>query len=254
MKMADGRSFSQQFISDTLNFIINEEAVKRMGIVDPVGKIIYYNEKQGQIIGVVKDFNIHHLSRAIDPVILSIEPEFFSEVVVRIKPDNNDNTIKEIEKVWNDYYTGEPFEYQFLDEELNNVYRPEQQMGIIFSLFSLLAIFISCLGLFGMASFMAEQRTKEIGIRKTYGSSVLNVFMLMNGRFLKWILLSNLIAWPLAWYSMHEWLKNYEYRTTISWWIFPAAAAASVIIAFITVTYQSLRAAGINPSETLHHE
>ena len=254
MKMADGRSFSQQFISDTLNFIINEEAVKRMGIVDPVGKIIYYNEKQGQIIGVVKDFNIHHLSRAIDPVILSIEPEFFSEVVVRIKPGNNDNTIKEIEKVWNDYYTGEPFEYQFLDEELNNVYRPEQQMGIIFSLFSLLAIFISCLGLFGMASFMAEQRTKEIGIRKTYGSSVLNVFMLMNGRFLKWILLSNLIAWPLAWYSMHEWLKNYEYRTTISWWIFPAAAAASVIIAFITVTYQSLRAAGINPSETLHHE
>jgi ABC-type antimicrobial peptide transport system permease subunit len=254
MKMADGRSFSQQFISDTLNFIINEEAVKRMGIVDPVGKIIYYNEKQGQIIGVVKDFNIHHLSRAIDPVILSIEPEFFSEVVVRIKPGNNDNTIKEIEKVWNDYYTGEPFEYQFLDEELNNVYRPEQQMGIIFSLFSLLAIFISCLGLFGMASFMAEQRTKEIGIRKTYGSSVLNVFMLMNGRFLKWILLSNLIAWPLAWYSMHEWLKNYEYRTTISWWIFPLAAAASVIIAFITVTYQSLRAAGINPSETLHHE
>jgi putative ABC transport system permease protein len=254
MKMAEGRSFSSQYATDTLNFIINEEAVKRMGITDPVSKIIYYNQNQGQIIGVVKDFNIHHLSRAIDPVILSIDPNFFNEVVVRMKPDDQDNTIKEIQKVWNDYYTGEPFEYQFLDEELNKMYRPEQQMGIIFNLFSLLAIIISCLGLFGMASFMAEQRTKEIGIRKTYGSSVLNIFVLMNGKFIKWILLSNLIAWPLAWFSMHRWLENYAYRTTISWWIFLAAAAVSIIIAFITVTYQSLSAAGTNPAETLHYE
>jgi putative ABC transport system permease protein len=254
MKMAEGRSFSSQYATDTLNFVINEEAVKRMGITDPVGKTIYYNKNQGQIIGVVKDFNIHHLSRAIDPVILSIDPDFFNEVVVRIKPEDQDNTIKEIQKVWNDYYTGEPFDYQFLDEELNKMYRPEQQMGTIFNLFSLLAIIISCLGLFGMASFMAEQRTKEIGIRKTYGSSVLNIFMIMNGRFIKWILLSNLIAWPLAWFSMHRWLQNYAFRTTISWWIFPAAAAASIIIAFITVTYQSLSAAGTNPAETLHYE
>ena len=254
MEMAEGRSFSSQYATDTLNFVINEESVKRMGIDDPVGKILYYNKDQGQIIGVVKDFNIHHLSRAIDPVIMSIDPDFFGEVVIRIKPVDQDNTIKEIQKVWNEYYTGEPFEYQFLDEELNKMYRPEQQMGIIFNLFSLLAILISCLGLFGMASFMAEQRTKEIGIRKTYGSSLLNIFILMNGRFIKWILLANLIAWPLAWFSMYKWLENYAYRTNISWWIFPAAAAASIIIAFITVTYQSLSAAATNPAETLHYE
>jgi ABC-type antimicrobial peptide transport system permease subunit len=254
MKMAEGRSFSSQYASDTVNFLINEESAKRMGITDPIGRILYYNKNQGQIVGVVKNFNIHHLSRAIDPVIMSIDPKYFGEVIIRIKPGDQDNTIKEIEKVWNDYYAGEPFEYQFLDEELNKMYRPEQQMGIIFNLFSLLAILISCLGLFGMASFMAEQRTKEIGIRKTYGSSVLNIFMLMNGRFIKWILLSNLIAWPLAWFSMHKWLENYAYRTTISWWIFPAAAIASIIIAFITVTYQSLSAAGTNPAETVRYE
>lgn len=254
MQMAMGRSFSSQYSTDTINYVINEEAARRMGMDDPVGKILYEGDRQGQIIGVVKDFNIHHLSRAIDPVIIALDPDFFGEVVIRIKPDNKDNTIRDIEKVWNDYYTGEPFEYMFLDEELEKMYRPEQQMGIIISVFSLLAIFISCLGLFGMASFMAEQRTKEIGIRKTYGSSVLNIFMLMNGRFMQWILLANLIAWPIAWFAMHKWLENYAYRTTISWWIFLSAAAASIIIAFITVTYQSLKAANTNPSETIRYE
>jgi putative ABC transport system permease protein len=225
-----------------------------MGITGPIGKILYYGNSQGQIIGVVKNFNFHHLSRAIDPVILSLDPDYFTEVVIRISPDNHDNTIKEIEKIWNNYYTGEPFDYQFLDEELDQMYRPEQRMGIVFNLFSLLAILISCMGLFGMASFMAEQRTKEIGIRKTYGSSLFNIFMLINGRFVKWILLANLIAWPVAWFSMNHWLENYAYRTSISWWIFPIAAAISIIIGFVTVTYQSLRTAATNPAETLHYE
>lgn len=254
MQMSQGRAFLHQFATDTSNFLINEEAVKKMGITDPVGKIIYYNETQGQIVGVVKDFNIHHLSRAIDPVILSVNPDYFNEVVIRIQPDDMDNTIREIEKVWNDYYPGEPFEYRFLDEELNNMYRPEQQMGTIFNLFSILAIIISCLGLFGMALYMAEQSTKEIGIRKTYGSSAFNIFMLMNGQFIKWILFSNLIAWPLAWFGMHKWLENYAYKTNLSWWIFPAAAAVSLTIAFITVTFQSLKAARTNPADTLRYE
>jgi ABC-type antimicrobial peptide transport system permease subunit len=254
MEIVEGRSFSPQFATDTVNFIINEEAVRRMGITGPIGKILYYGNSQGQIIGVVKNFNFHHLSRAIDPVILSLDPDYFTEVVIRISPDNHDNTIKEIEKIWNNYYTGEPFDYQFLDEELDQMYRPEQRMGIVFNLFSLLAILISCMGLFGMASFMAEQRTKEIGIRKTYGSSLFNIFMLINGRFVKWILLANLIAWPVAWFSMNHWLENYAYRTSISWWIFPIAAAISIIIGFVTVTYQSLRTAATNPAETLHYE
>jgi ABC-type antimicrobial peptide transport system permease subunit len=254
MQISEGRSFMAGLASDTTNFIINQAAVKAMGINDPVGKMIYYNKNRGQIIGVVKDFNIHHLSRVIDPVILTVDPDYFSEVVIRIRPDNKDNTIREIEKIWKNYYPDEPFEYQFLDEELFSMYKPEEQMVTIFNLFSLLAIFISCLGLFGMASFMAEQRTKEIGIRKTYGSSVLNIFILMNKRFMIWILLSNLIAWPLAWFAMNRWLENYAYKTTIAWWIFPSAAAASFLIAFITVTYHSVSAALTNPSITLRHE
>jgi ABC-type antimicrobial peptide transport system permease subunit len=254
MEMAEGRTFSQQFSTDTVRYIINEEAARRMGINSPVGKILYYGDDQGQIIGVVKNFNFYHLSRAIDPVVLAIDPDYFTEVVIRIKPNDQNNTISEIEKIWDNYYSGEPFEYQFLDEELDQLYRPEQRMGTIFNLFSLLAILISCMGLFGMSSFMAEQRTKEIGIRKTYGSSLFNIFMLINGSFVKWILIANLIAWPLAWFSMNKWLESYAFRTSISWWIFLLAGAVSIIIGFITVTYQSLRAASTNPADTLHYE
>jgi putative ABC transport system permease protein len=187
-------------------------------------------------------------------LVLIPDPDYFTEVLIRIKPGDKDNTIQEIGKIWNNYYTGEPFDYRFLDEELDQMYRPEQRMGVLFNLFSLLAILISCLGLFGMASFMAEQRTKEIGIRKTHGSSIFNIFILFNGRFVKWILIANVIAWPVAWFAMNRWLENYAYKTTVSWWIFPIAAAVSVIIGFITVSYQSLRAAATNPAETLHYE
>ena len=254
MEITEGRSFSTQFATDTNNYLINEEAVRRMGIESPVGKILYYGDNQGQIIGIVKIFNFHHLSRAVDPLVLIPDPDYFTEVLIRIKPGDKDNTIQEIGKIWNNYYTGEPFDYRFLDEELDQMYRPEQRMGVLFNLFSLLAILISCLGLFGMASFMAEQRTKEIGIRKTHGSSIFNIFILFNGRFVKWILIANVIAWPVAWFAMNRWLENYAYKTTVSWWIFPIAAAVSVIIGFITVSYQSLRAAATNPAETLHYE
>ena len=254
MKMAEGRSFSQQLATDSANYIINEEAVRRMGINSPVGKILYYGESKGQIIGIVKNFNFHHLPRGVDPVVLEISPDHFNEVVVRIKPEDQDQTISEIENIWNNHYNGEPFEYQFLEQELDQLYRPEQRMGTIFNLFSLLAILISCMGLFGMASFMTEQRTKEIGIRKTYGSSMLNIFLLINGSFVRLILLANLIAWLVAWFAMHKWLENYAYRTAIPWWIFPFAAIISIVIGFITVTYQSLRAASTNPSDTIRYE
>jgi putative ABC transport system permease protein len=254
MKLVEGRSFSQEFATDSANYIINEEAVRVMGISAPVGKILQYREEQGQIIGIVKNFNFHHLSRAIDPVVLKISPAYFTEVVIRIKPEDHDMTIKAIENIWTNHYNGEPFEYQFLDEELDQMYRPEQRMGVIFNLFSLLAILISCMGLFGMASFMTEQRTKEIGIRKTYGSSLLNIFLLINGSFIRLILLANLIAWPVSWFAMHKWLENYAYRTSIPWWSFVLAAIISILIGFITVTYQSLRAASTNPSDTLHYE
>ncbi|MBA7566848.1 hypothetical protein ES708_08547 [subsurface metagenome] len=195
-----------------------------MGLKDPVGERLSVWGNEGTIIGVVKDFNFHRLIRAIDPLILFIVPDYFQEVVLRVSPLGLKKNLGEITKIWEKFYPGEPFEYRFLDDEFDQMYRSEQQMGTLFNYFVILAILISCLGLFGLASFMAEQRTKEIGIRKAHGSSVFNIFLLMNTSFVRWVLLANLIAWPVAGYAMHKWLRNYAYQTNLSWWIFSLPA------------------------------
>jgi putative ABC transport system permease protein len=225
-----------------------------MGIQDPIGKRLYQSNREGLIIGVVKDFNFHRLTRPIDPLILAIEPGRFEEIVIRINPANTEKIIDNIEKTWKAYYPGEPFEYQFLDEEFDRMYRAEERMGRIFNYFAVLAILISCMGLFGLASFIAELRTREIGIRKAHGSSVLNIFLLMNRPFVLWVLISNLIASPIAWYAMTRWLENYAYKTSISWWIFVVSILLSLIIAILTVTFQALRKANTNPAEILRYE
>lgn len=254
MEMVEGRSFSIAFPSDSMNYILNEEAVKRMGIPNPIGSQLSQPNREGLIIGIVRDFNFHHLSRPIDPLILAIEPVRWEEVIIRIDPGIPDNTLVDIEKTWKAYYPDEPFEYQFLDEEFDRMYRAEERMGKIFNYFAVLAIILSCLGLFGLASFITELRTKEIGIRKTHGSSVLNIFLLMNRPFVLWVLISNLIAFPAAWYAMNRWLQNYAFKTSISWWIFLLAALISLLIAILTVTFQSLRSAHTNPAKTLRYE
>ena len=254
MKMVEGRPFSVEFTTDSVNFIINEEAVRRMGMSDPIGKWMTIGQNRGTIVGLVKDFNFHNLTRAIDPLILEIVPEYFREVVISLDPGALQKTLKDIKLAWEKFYANEPFEYTFLDEEFDKMYRSESRMGKVFNYFALLAIIISCLGLFGLASFIAEQRTKEIGIRKAHGSSNLKVFLLMNRSFVTWVLLANAIAWPVSWLFMNRWLENYAYKTNLSWWIFLVAGLISVIIAVLTVTYQSIKAAGTNPADTLRYE
>ncbi len=254
MEMVAGRSFSPEFPSDSNNYIINEEAVKRMGISDPLGKRLIQTKNEGLIVGIVKDFNFHRLTRPIDPLILAIDPRRFEEAIIRLNPVNPDQTLASIKETWKEYYSGEPFEYTFLDEEYDKMYRAEERMGKIFNYFAVLALIISCLGLFGLSSFIAELRTREIGIRKAHGSSVMNIFLLMNRQFVFWVLIANIIAWPAAWYIMNRWLENYAYKTSMSWWVFLTAALISIIIAILTVTYQSLRIANTNPAQTLRYE
>ena len=254
MELVEGRPFSVEFATDSVNFIINEEAVRRMDISDPIGKWITIGQNKGTIVGVVKDFNFHNLTRAIDPLILEIVPEYLREVVISFDPGALQKTLKDIELAWGKFYANEPFEFTYLDEEFDNMYRSESRMGKIFNYFALLAIIISCLGLFGLASFIAEQRTREIGIRKAHGSSNLKIFLLMNRSFVTWVLLANAIAWPVSWFFMNRWLENYAYKTTFAWWIFLVAGLISVLIAIITVTYQSIKAARTNPADTLRYE
>jgi len=254
MEILAGRAFSPAFPSDSTNYIINEESAKRIGIRYPIGKLLSQPNQEGLIIGIVKNFNFHHLTRPIDPLILAIEPARFEEVIIRMNPVNLVQTIAFIEKTWKEYYPGEPFEYKFLDEEFDQMYRSEERMGKIFNYFAVLALIISCLGLFGLSSFMAELRTREIGIRKAHGSSVLNIYLLMNRQFVFWVLISNIIAWPVAWYVMNRWLENYAYKTSISWWIFLTVALISILVVILTVTYQTFRIANTNPAQTLRYE
>src|SRR6185503_7045411 len=173
-----------------------------------------------------------------------------SNVVVRVK-GNISNTINQFEQSWRSFSTSEPFDYSFLDEAFDAQYRSEQRLGSIFSIFAVLSIFIACLGLFGLSAFMAEKRTKEIGVRKVLGASVPNVIALLSKDFLKLTLIASVLAFPVAWYFMNKWLQDFAYRIDISWWIFIAAAAVALIIAMFTVSLQAIKAAIVNPAKSL---
>jgi len=253
MKMADGRFFSRQFSSDTSNYIINESAVKEMGIKNPVGKRFSYDGREGKIIGVIKDYHQSSLRSKILPQLLYVGGRSFT-ISVKINSANVQQTIKYLESKWKKFVPEYPFSYQFLDEKIDSFYSSERRIGTIFRYFTFLAIFISCLGLFGLASFMAEQRTKEIGIRKVLGASISGIVYMLSREFTKWIVIANIIAWPASYYLMDKWLRNFEYRSSIGLWIFIFSAALSLIIALITVSYQTLKAARSNPVKSLKYE
>ncbi|MFC2167545.1 ABC transporter permease [Acidobacteriota bacterium] len=253
MEMADGRFFSKEFTTDETNVVLNEAAIKAMGIESPLGKRFNWNGDR-QIIGVIKDFHYKSLHTEIEPLILIAEPGRVDYACMRINTVSIPETIRFIENTWKNFAPNFPFEYSFLDERLDNLYRAEQRMAHVFKYFTLLGMFIACLGLFGMASFTAEQRTKEIGIRKILGASVPNVVSLLSREFTKLVLISNIIAWPIAYLVMNWWLQSFAYRTNIGIWIFFGSAVLALVIAFITVSYQSVKAALTNPAESLHYE
>ena len=255
MKMLNGRSFSTEFKGDTNNYVLNEKAVKAMGmkVSNAVGKPLTLWGNKGTIIGVVKDFNYKPIQQPIEPMIIGLN-RWGGVAVVRTQPGNTESTIKALEKISTNLNPAYPFSYGFLDQDLSNQYKGEQRMGSLFNVFAILAIFISCMGLYGLSAFMAEQRTKEIGVRKVLGASIFNVVYLLSTGFTRLILIAVVIAVPVAWFAINSWLKSFAYRVSADWIIFLTASLAALAIAWITVSYESIKAAVANPVKSLRTE
>jgi len=257
IKMAQGRFFSREMTTDTLAVILNETAVSTLNITDiskdrlnPSG-----NNPPLNIIGVFKDFHLQSLHEKIRPMsatLLRSQPGVL--LSVRIRPGEIEETIRFLETEWNKFVPGQPADYVFFDDRFDDMYRSEIQAGKVISSFSLLAIFIACLGLFGLASFTMVQRTKEIGIRKVMGASTSGIILLMSRQFLKWVLIANVLAWPIAYYAMNKWLQNFAFKTDMGLWIFIVSGVSALIIALLTVSYNSIKAAVANPAEALRFE
>ncbi len=203
---------------------------------------------------MVKDFNVTSLHQLIEPVILQIRPKSFRGISARIRTENIPETLAFLREKWTKFSPLFPFEYSFLDEDFNKLYKAEENVGRIIGIFSSLAIFVACLGLFGLAAFTAEQRTKEIGIRKVLGGSVSGMVILLSKEFVKWVLIANIFAWPIAYYVAYRWLQNFAYRTSIGFVVFVLSALLALVIALATVSYQAIKAALANPVETLRYE
>lgn len=251
----EGRDFSRSFTTDTGAFILNEAAVKLTGFKNPVGQMIKWNEKERPVVGVVKDMVMESPYTPIKPTLFFVDYEWSNVITIRIKPNVSvKDALSKIEPVFKQYNPGSPFDYSFIDQEYAKKFSDEEKIGNLASFFAVLAIFISCLGLFGLASFVAEQRTKEIGVRKILGASVLNLWRMLSKDFVILIVISCAIAIPLAYYFLHSWLQKYEYRTDISWWVFVIAAAGALTITLATVSFQAVRAAFANPVKSLRSE
>ncbi len=252
-----GRDFSRDFPADSAAFILNESAVKYMGFKNPIGEQISFNDGVAfTIVGVVKDFIVESPYEAVRPSLYRmVRGNNGGMVNLKINPAMNmHDALGKIEKVFKKYNPQQPLEYRFADEDYGKKFGDEERVGNLSTVFAILAIFISCLGLFGLASFVAEQRTKEIGVRKVLGASVFNLWQLLSKDFVLLVFISLLISSPLAYYFMHNWLQNYQYRTELSWWIFAAAAFGALMITIITVSFQAIRAAMANPVKSLRTE
>ena len=258
IKLVAGRNFSKRFSTGQSDLIIvNETATKQWGWDDPIGKTIQVLDDRPitkTIIGVVRDFHTESLHKKIAPVFFEFAPSSSRYLSIQIRPDNIPNTMRYLEKTLNQIDPMLPFDYAFLDETFNRNYKAEEKLTEIFIYFALLAIFIACLGLFGLASFTTEQRTKEIGIRKALGASVSEIIFMLSKEFTKWVLLANIIAWPFAYFAMNRWLQNFAYRIRIGIDTFIIAAILAAGIALLTVIYQVLKAARANPVEALRYE
>ena len=257
MEIVDGRSFRRESMADINNYVINEEAARYMGMESPVGQRLRFWGNDGIIIGVVKNYHHVPLHRDIMPQVFTINPRNFQwlkYVFIKITPGNIPDTLKYIKETSESYAPDYPYEYSFLDQGIGNLYQAEQKLGGIFGCFAFVAIFVSCMGIFGLASFTAEKRTKEIGIRKILGASISSIVLLLSKEFSRWILLANIIAWPIGWYAMHKWLENFAYRTGLSPFQFILAGVLSFIIAALPISYQSIKAAIADPVDSLRYE
>ncbi|MCL4707458.1 ABC transporter permease [bacterium] len=263
MQIIVGRDFAKEHSTDAQEaFILNEAAVKKLGWESAVGKKIKMESvaagkpREGRVIGVVKDFHLRSLHYEIEPLVLLVSPEpyYLDNIVIRLDAGNVSQALASLEKNWREIAPQRPFEYFFLDEQFDQLYRKEHKLAQIFNYFSAMAILVGCLGLFGLASFVAEQKTKEIGIRKVLGASVSGIVLLLSKEFTKLVLVATVVAWPLAYFAMNKWLQDFAYRIDLSLWIFLLAGAIALLIAWLTVSWQAIKAALANPVEALRYE
>lgn len=258
IELVGGRDFSTQYGMDTMNYLINEAAAKKIGYKEPVGKELTMWGDKGTIIGVMKDYHTNSLHVAIEPLILRLFKKswnsYWGNIIIRTEAGKTKEAVAGMEKTFKTFNPGFPFRYYFTDEELRNNYKAENTVSKLSRYFAFLAIFISCLGLFGLVMFTAEQRTKEIGIRKVLGASVTGIVQMLSKDFLKLVCISFAIGFPVAWWAMTKWLQNFQYRIPISWWMFVIAGVAALLIALITISFQAVKAARSNPVKSLRTE
>lgn len=256
-ELKDGRYFSKEFATDSLAILLNEAAAREFGFTNPIGEEVLYNDngstfKKYKVVGVIKDFNFESFKDQVRPLSILLTQNS-SNLLVRYEGDPAE-VIKNVEKLWRQNASSEPFEYTFLDESFDRLFRAEQRMGKLFSVFSSLAIFIACLGLFALAAFTTEQRTKEIGVRKSMGASVFNLSILLSKEFTKLVVIAFIPAAILAWYVSDTWLNSFAYRIDINPLVFVLSGIAAIVIAWLTVSYQSIKAATANPVNSLRYE
>ncbi len=257
IEIVEGRNFSPEHPSDKQGaFLINQTAVKDLGWQNPVGhQLTHWNGQTGQVVGVVRDFNFHSLHKKIEPMYLYFEPKVRSYYIsLKISSNRIPKTIDYISEKVTSAFPNYPFEYNFFDDLFDKSYKQERRMDALFSLFTLTAIVVSCLGLLGLVSYTTERRIKEIGIRKVLGAKVSGLVFMLSREFAKWVLLANFVAWPVAYIVMDNWLQNFAYQTGIDWWVFLVAGGAPLSIALTTVSFQAIRAALANPVESLRYQ
>jgi ABC-type antimicrobial peptide transport system permease subunit len=255
VEMLEGRSFTRDFNDDSSTvFLLNESAVEKMGLEQPVGKFMTLGQTRGRIVGVFKDFNYNTIHHKINPQTLILDRADTRGIFFRIAPGRSKQALAHAEKVWKDMEPDHPFSYEFMDQQLDQMYRAEQRIGTLFRYFTFFAILISCLGLLGLASFMTEQRQKEIGIRKVMGSRVSQLILLLTRDFTRWVIIAGMVGLPLGYYAMSKWLQNFHYRTELSFVTFVGALLTALLIAVLTVSIQTYRASVKNPVDTLRDE
>jgi putative ABC transport system permease protein len=267
LKLIAGRDFSRDRATDVDEaFILNETAVIEYGFGTPenaLGQRIHWDKwvpdsldpiKKGRVIGVIKDFHYKSLHEKVAPAVLQIYPPVSAKIAVKVKSAELKNTIAHIQQMWTKFAPGYPLDYKFIDESFGEMYKAEDKLSTLLWVFTIMAIVVGCMGLFGLAAFSAEQRTKEIGIRKVLGASVVSIVAMLSKNFLRPVFIASLIAFPIAWWLMNKWLQDFPYRVNISWWVFGIAAIAALLIALITVSFQTIKAAIANPVKSLRTE
>jgi ABC-type antimicrobial peptide transport system permease subunit len=253
--MLEGRSFDEQYTSDrTQAWLVNEEVAKLMNKDSVIGEGFNFQGVNGTIVGVMKNFHYQTLKNEIEPIAFAVNQEHLNYMIVRIPPEDVSASLGLIEKTWKRVIPDYPFEYRFMDDRYDRGYRAEQRIGTLLKYFAILAVFVACLGLFGLASFMAEKRTKEIGIRKVLGASIGQVARLLCKEFFILVVVANVIAWPAAYFIMNKWLQSYAYRTDLGFFVFAAAMLLALFVAILSVSYQAIRAARANPADSLRYE